>query len=124
MNMSAKKLLAMAALLASCAVSPMVLAHAHLLNQVPAANSQVATPAQLQLVFSEGIEVVFSKVSLTDAQGREVPMDALSAAPGDKKTLLIRPAAQLVPGQYKVSWDVRSVDTHKSSGTYSFTVGK
>jgi methionine-rich copper-binding protein CopC len=30
----------------------------------------------------------------------------------------------LPPGTYKVRWHVLSVDTHKTEGSYSFTVGR
>ena len=30
----------------------------------------------------------------------------------------------LPPGTYKVNWHVLSVDTHKTEGSYSFTVGR
>ncbi len=30
----------------------------------------------------------------------------------------------LAPGNYTVKWHVTSVDTHKTQGSFSFTVGK
>lgn len=118
-----KLLLPSAALVLGCLLSPFAAAHAHLKSQSPAADATVATPTQLRLGFSEGIEPSFSQVTLTSADGKHAAVQALSTAPGDNKTLLVTPVAPLAAGTYKVEWQVLSVDTHKSSGNYSFTVG-
>lgn len=47
---------------------PSVLAHAHLKQPIPAADSVVSAPQALTLNFSEGIEPGFSGVVVTDAQ--------------------------------------------------------
>ncbi|MDE1164766.1 MAG: copper homeostasis periplasmic binding protein CopC [Pseudomonas sp.] len=118
--MSFKQILIAAAL---CSLSPFVFAHAHLKSQTPAADSTVAAPADLRLVFTEGVEATFSKVSLSK-DGAEVAVKGVATAEGDKKTLIVTPAAPLAPGNYKVEWHAVSVDTHKSDGTYSFKVGQ
>lgn len=117
-------LLASTALVVGCLLSPLALAHAHLKSQTPAAGATVAAPAELRLSFSEGIEPSFSQVTLSAADGSNVEVKALNTANGDNKTLVVTPAAPLPAGQYKVQWQVLSVDTHKSNGTYSFTVGQ
>ncbi|CAI3788407.1 Protein YobA [Pseudomonas sp. MM227] len=117
--MSARKLLSAALLVL---VSPLAMAHAHLTHPVPAADTTVVAPAQLSLGFSEAIELGFSQVSVTAADGDAVALQPLASAAGDAKTLVIKPAAPLAAGQYTVHWQVVSVDTHKSAGEYSFTV--
>lgn len=119
-----KLLLASTSLLLGCLLSPLALAHAHLKSQAPPADATVAAPAELRLSFSEGIEPSFSQVTVTGADGKNVEVKALSTAAGDTKTLVVTPAAPLPAGKYKIQWQVLSVDTHKSNGAYSFTVGQ
>jgi methionine-rich copper-binding protein CopC len=119
-----KLLFASTSLLLGCLLSPLAFAHAHLKTQTPAANATVAAPAELRLSFSEGIEPSFSQVTVTGADGKSIAVNALNTAAGDNKTLIVTPAAPLAAGQYKVQWQVLSVDTHKSDGDYSFTVGQ
>jgi methionine-rich copper-binding protein CopC len=115
--------LSIAALLLGSALSPLAMAHAHLKAQAPAANTTAAAPSELRLSFSEAVEASFSQVTLTDASGAPVATAPPATTPGDAKVLVVRPAAPLSPGRYQVQWRVVSVDTHKSDGTYSFTVG-
>lgn len=119
-----KKLLGGAALLFGCAMSPLVLAHAHLKSATPAADATVnSPPAELSLVFSEGVEQSFSKVELSK-DGEAVLVKSIATQGTDKKTLIVTPAAPLVPGTYTVKWHALSVDTHNSEGTYSFKVAQ
>jgi methionine-rich copper-binding protein CopC len=117
--MSARKLFAAALFIL---VSPLALAHAHLTDPVPAADTTVGAPKQLSLGFSEPVELGFSQVTLTTANGDPVALQPLTSAADDRKTLLVKPAAALAAGQYTVQWKVVSVDTHKSAGEYRFTV--
>ncbi|WP_097302980.1 copper homeostasis periplasmic binding protein CopC [Pseudomonas chlororaphis] len=118
-----KKLLTTSALLASLVAASSAFAHAHLQSQTPAADSTVTAPSELRLVFSEGVEAAFTKVSLSK-DGAEVAVKALATEGADKKTLIVTPAAPLTAGAYKVEWHAVSVDTHTSEGTYSFKVGQ
>ncbi|MEX5685637.1 copper homeostasis periplasmic binding protein CopC [Pseudomonas silesiensis] len=118
-----KNALTTAALLGALFDASSVLAHAHLKSQTPAADSTVNAPAELRLVFSEGIEATFTKVTLSK-DGAAVPVKSLATEGSDKKTLVVTPAAPLAAGSYKVEWHAVSVDTHKSEGAYSFKVGQ
>ncbi|MBK5512656.1 copper homeostasis periplasmic binding protein CopC [Pseudomonas sp. TH15] len=118
-----KNVLTTTALLASLFAASSVFAHAHLKSQTPAADSTVAAPADLRLVFSEGVEATFTKVSLSK-DGADVAVKSLATEGADKKTLIVTPAAPLAAGAYKVEWHAVSVDTHKSEGAYSFKVGQ
>lgn len=119
-----KLLFASTTLLLGCLLSPTAFAHAHLKTQTPAAGATVAAPAELRLSFSEGVEPSFSQVTVTAADGKSIAVEALNTAAGDNKTLIVTPTVPLAAGQYKVQWQVLSVDTHKSNGDYSFTVGQ
>jgi methionine-rich copper-binding protein CopC len=114
-----------AALLVSLSASN-AFAHAHMESQLPAADSTVTAPKELRLTFSEGIEEKFTKVSITSTTpGGKTLVEAVPGVatdPADKKTLIVTPAAPLAAGEYKVEWHAVSVDTHKSEGSYSFTV--
>ncbi|WP_160107955.1 copper homeostasis periplasmic binding protein CopC [Pseudomonas izuensis] len=118
-----KKTLTAAALLGSLLAASSVWAHAHLKSQTPAADSTVSAPAELSLIFSEGVEADFCKVTITK-DGADVLVKSLITQGGDKKTLIVTPAVPLTKGNYKVEWHVVSVDTHKSEGAYAFTVGQ
>lgn len=118
-----KNTLTAVALLGSLLVASSAFAHAHLKESTPAKDSTVTTaPAELSLVFTEGVEADFSEITLT-RDGEKVLVKNL-ANDNDKKTLIVKPAAPFTSGKYTVEWQVTSVDTHKSKGTYSFTVGE
>ena len=121
--MMLKKTLTTVTLLGSLFAASSVFAHAHLKSQSPAADSTVSAPAELRLVFSEGVEATFTKVTLSK-DGNNVPVKSLATEGSDKKTLVVTPQAPLTAGAYKVEWHAVSVDTHKSEGAYSFKVGQ
>ena len=98
------------------------LAHALLRHAQPPVGSTVqAAPAELLLIFSEGVEPAFTSVAVTDAGGARVDTGAVRTAPDDPTRLLVG-VRTLPPGIYRVSWHVTSVDTHKTEGSYQFTV--
>ncbi len=114
------------ALLAGVSITTLAFAHAHLESQLPAADSTVSSPKELRLQFSEGVEEKFSKVSITStaAKGKTLvePVPEVATDRADNKVLIVTPAAPLAPGEYKVEWHAVSVDTHKSEGSYTFSV--
>lgn len=121
-----KLALACLSLMACLTTTPYAFAHAHLESQLPAANSEVTSPKQLRLTFSEGLEEQFSKVAISvDGPGESteiIQTQSVSTDPADNKVLIVVPAVPLSPGKYKVEWHAVSVDTHKSEGIYHFTV--
>ena len=97
-------------------------AHAMLESAIPPVGSIVhAAPAELQLDFSEGVEPRFSTFVVTAPSGATVNAGAVHTAPGHAGQVLV-PVTKLLPGTYTVTWHVVSVDTHKTQGTYRFTV--
>ncbi len=97
------------------------IAHAHLVSSSPAVGETVSSAAMLKITFSEGIELGLSKFEVTGLGGPVTGSSATLDA-GDNKVVLIRPKAPLTAGEYTVHWHVVSVDTHRTEGTYSFTV--
>jgi len=116
-----KKILNTAALLTLMAGASAAFAHAHLEQSSPAADSTVSNVKELRLAFTEGVEQAFTKVVLTHDQA-PVPVSSIKTEPANKKILIVTPAQPLPAGTYNVKWNAVSVDTHKSTGDYSFTV--
>ena len=99
-----------------------MLAHAHLKQQSPAADSVVSAPQSLTLNFSEGIEPGFSGVVVTDAHKQVVKTAAVTRDEKNKAQLIVPLAQTLATGTYRVDWHVVSVDGHKTKGSYHFSV--
>lgn len=100
------------------------LAHAHArLRQAepPVGGTVHAAPAQVDLTFSEAVEPRFSTVAVTNAAGAKVDKGDLHIVAGDGKHLAVSLEA-LQPGTYTVDWHATSVDTHKTEGSFTFTV--
>ena len=94
-------------------------AHAFLLHANPAAGATLSSaPKSLTLDFSEALEPTFSNVNVVDAAGHPV-VAAASAASGTKMSVTLQP---LKPGTYSVAWHALSVDTHRTQGSFRFTV--
>jgi copper resistance protein C len=104
-----------------CLASP-AFAHAHLTTETPAASSTVASPEQLILKFSEGIEIKFTKVKVTGPDGKAVATGVPSLDPADNTSLIVPITGGLAAGKYKVDWQAVSTDSHKTQGSYSFAV--
>lgn len=122
MGLSAFRAVCALVFLASTVISPSVLAHAHLEQQSPAADSQVASPQVLTLNFSEGIEPGFSGVVVTDAQKQVIKTGTATRDEKNKAQLTVPLKQTLAPGAYQVDWHVVSVDGHKTKGSYRFSV--
>jgi hypothetical protein len=98
-------------------------AHAFLERAEPPVGSEVASPPhRITLKFTEGIEPFFSTIEVRDAQGALVATGKPHTAPGDNRELDLD-LPDLHSGRYTVTWHVTSVDTHKTEGSFQFTVG-
>jgi len=94
-------------------------AHAFLLHARPAAGATlVSPPKDVNLDFSEALEPTFSNVAVVDGSGHPVTA-AASAARGTRMSVALQP---LKPGAYSVTWHALSVDTHRTQGSFRFTV--
>jgi Uncharacterized protein, homolog of Cu resistance protein CopC len=122
MDFSSSRAVRALTLLIASAVTPAVLAHAHLKQQSPAANTQVAAPQTLTLNFSEGIEPAFSGVVVTDAQRQVMKTGTVKRDEKDSARLVVPLEEPLPVGTYQVDWHVVSVDGHKTKGSYHFSV--
>lgn len=117
-----KTTLPVLAALALLAGSGAAWAHAHLKTATPAPGSTVqASPDAVTIDFTEGVEPRFSGIEVQDAAGRRVEKGAAATAPSDNKRFSVG-LQPLPPGLYTVSWHATAVDTHKTDGTFQFTV--
>ena len=96
-------------------------AHAFLDRAVPAVGATVAAPKEVAIWFTEQIEPAFSAIEVTDAAGNRVDPGGTHRDAANPSLLHVA-VGPLKPGSYKVRWHVVSVDTHRTSGDFSFTV--
>ncbi|HHR6036764.1 TPA: copper homeostasis periplasmic binding protein CopC [Providencia alcalifaciens] len=98
-------------------------AHAHLKDQLPAEGAALEqAPKAITLNFSEGIEVNFTKVNVTDENKQTIKTGKAALDPSNNTKVIIPVESKLAAGKYDVQWSVVSVDGHKTKGNYSFTV--
>lgn len=109
-------------LVSTCSfLSTHALAHAFLDGAMPRVGSESSTsPAQVVLHFTQGVEPDFSRIEVRDASGASVAAGA-PHADGDPTHFAV-PVKKLGAGIYTVIWHVTAVDTHKTQGTFHFTV--
>ena len=75
-------------------------------------------PSEVTLWMTENLEAAFSRLQVFDDKGVEV----------DKKDTRVSGAVmtvslqKLLVGTYHVSWQAVATDTHKTSGTFDFTI--
>ena len=114
------RLLSFAAV-ASLGIAGQAFAHAHLKSSVPADKAAVVAPGELDLTFTEGLNLKFSGITVLGPKKEEIKLgDGMLM--DDGKTLMVPVSDKLAPGAYTVEWHVLSTDGHKTKGTYGFTV--
>jgi copper resistance protein C len=95
-------------------------AHAFLDHASPLVGSTMgAAPQEVSLSFTQNLEPAFSSVQVTDAKGAGVDQGKAQISGSTMRIGL----KSLGPGTYRVRWQVLSVDTHKTQGSFSFDVG-
>jgi methionine-rich copper-binding protein CopC len=101
------------------AISEPAVAHAMLNHAVPSAGSTIRQSLKsVSLSFSEALEPAFSKIAVTNLSGKDETAGAPTAT-GTSMEVALKP---LPAGTYRVKWLALSVDTHRTSGTFQFTV--
>jgi methionine-rich copper-binding protein CopC len=97
-------------------------AHAFLERTSPPVGSEIAvSPPEVSIVFTEGVEPLFSKIVVSGTDGKAVATGRPHIAPDNNRRLIVD-LPKLLPGTYTVTWHVTSVDTHKTEGNFKFTV--
>jgi copper resistance protein C len=98
-------------------------AHAHLKSAVPAVSGTVAAaPTELDLTFTESIDLAFTGVALMGPGKETVETGEAKLKSGDDTTLIVPLAGALSAGAYTVSWHALAKDGHKTKGSYAFTI--
>jgi hypothetical protein len=101
-------------------VSTAAHAHAFLDHAEPRVGSTVsAAPKEVALFFSQNLEPAFSTIEVSDASGARVDQ----GKPKVSATTMRVGVKPLPPGTYRVRWQVLSVDTHTTEGSFTFQVG-
>jgi methionine-rich copper-binding protein CopC len=110
------------ALLVATLASTRAEAHAQLRQANPAVGATIASaPSQVELTFSEALEPHFSTVVVQDAAGSQVDKRDLHVVGGDATHVAV--GLPTVPaGSYTVIWHATSVDTHRTEGSFTFTI--
>jgi hypothetical protein len=94
-------------------------AHAFLDHADPKVGSTIhEPPSQVTVWMTEGLEPAFSKLQVFDAKGTEVD-NKDTKVNGNTMTVSL---PKLAEGKYRVSWQVVAIDTHRTSGTFDFTI--
>ncbi|MBS7544828.1 copper resistance protein CopC [Ancylobacter oerskovii] len=98
-------------------------AHAHLRSASPPVDGVVAAaPAEVTATFTEQLEAKLSSLVVKDSAGRAVSTGDVRLPPGSDGRTLAVSVSPLSPGTYTVQWGAASVDTHKTTGSFSFVV--
>jgi methionine-rich copper-binding protein CopC len=104
------------------ALASAALAHGMLQQATPRAGSTVrAAPPAVRLTFSEKIEPAFSAIEVSNAAGERVDRGDLTLDAKTGQALQVG-LAPLEPGTYTVKWRAVAVDTHATTGSFTFTV--
>lgn len=100
--------------------APPAFAHAFLRSAEPPVGSTVSkAPQQVRITFTEGVEPRFSAIEVQDAVGKRVDKGSVQRAGDAALAVALGPVP---PGTYKVTWHATATDTHKTEGSFSFTV--
>jgi methionine-rich copper-binding protein CopC len=118
-----RKVVRQLALSASLVFAPLgqAVAHAHLEASAPAGASTVPVPSDLDLTFSEEVNLKFTGVRLAGPLGSDVKLDHPALVNGGK-TLTVHILGAMAAGPYTVDWHALSADGHKTQGQFKFTV--
>ncbi|HXB58848.1 MAG TPA: copper resistance CopC family protein [Candidatus Acidoferrales bacterium] len=104
------------------AIQSQAWAHAFLDHADPKVGSTITnSPPIIKIWFTQNLEPVFASVHVLDAQGKQVDKRD-SHLDSQDKTLVIVSLPKLPGGTYTVTWHVVSVDTHRTQGSFEFTI--
>jgi methionine-rich copper-binding protein CopC len=99
-------------------------AHAHLDHASPPVGSTVAqSPKEIVLTFSSELEPAFSSIEVISEKGVAMQAGKANVDSANRAQLRV-PLKTLAPGTYRVTWSVLSVDTHRTTGNFTFHVGR
>jgi copper resistance protein C len=95
-------------------------AHAFVDHAEPAVGSQIrGMPTQVKIWFTEKLEPALSKIQVFDISGQEIDQRDVKIDQSNGALLTVS-LPELKPGKYKVVWRAVSVDTHVTTGNFTF----
>ena len=103
-------------------------AHPKLVSSTPSTGAAVGRTSPVTLNFSEKLVPAFTGATLamTGMGGKaHAPMPIATAKPAfakDGKSMTLAAKAPLVAGDYRVDWNAVGADTHRKTGSVTFTV--
>jgi methionine-rich copper-binding protein CopC len=96
-------------------------AHALLDHAEPrVGNTVAAPPREVTLWFTQKLEPAFSSITVTNAAGQRVDTGKARIS-GSQMSVSLRAGGA---GTYRVTWQVLSVDAHRTNGNFTFQVGQ
>ena len=101
--------------------APVANAHAEGVASSPVDNTQVASPAQISVTFTENLILEYSYIALFDGAGNPVPQGPATVDASGRVLSSAIPET-LAAGIYRVVWNALSVDGHETDGEFSFEV--
>jgi copper transport protein len=111
-------------LVAACMLSApaTVFAHGGLKSSVPASGATLsAAPTGIRLVFTEAVELAFTRVYLRGPTGA-VQLGPPTFTGTDRRTVVNPIVARLSAGQYTVTWQAAGADGHPVRGSFTFAI--
>lgn len=75
----------------------------------------------MKIWFTEKLEAALSKIQVFDPSGKEIDKHD-SRIDQSNGALLVVSLPEIRPGKYKTVWRAVSVDTHVTTGTFTFEV--
>ncbi|MFY0546259.1 copper resistance protein CopC [Brevibacillus sp. H7] len=95
-------------------------AHAYIDRSLPQQESELTeAPKEIRVTFTENINTAVSQLTLRDAIGRSIQ----GTLRGEGENGLVLTVPPLANGVYQVDWQILSVDTHVTEGSFRFAVG-
>jgi methionine-rich copper-binding protein CopC len=129
LDMNFTHMLGVVAATAMVATTTPAFSHPKLVSSTPAAKSVVSNVRQVTLTFSERLLPKLSGIDLVmtgmPGMANHSPMKVTGftiSVGADGKTLVASLPRKLPPGTYLLAWHAVSADTHRVTGTLTFTV--
>lgn len=102
-------------------------AHPVLVSSTPAANATVASPAHINLVFSEKLRPANTRIqlvmtSMAGMAGHTMTIPVSVMMGKDGKSVMVMPTSALAAGGYELRWTAAGDDREVKSGRIPFTI--
>lgn len=127
-TLSALCLLALVSVASAASPAPpaagaeLALRHLTLSSSAPAANSSVAPPTEIRLIFSQQPQRGSTSITVTGAGGSAVQVGDVTVDPENDRAFSSAISTPLTAGSYTVAWRTMASDGHVIRGDFRFVV--